>query len=197
MSDVIKFEFDMEEVFEGIKEGCIRELAHANFEGAARKAIAEIKEEFKAKLRPNFSDECKVSDEIRAEVKREVFERLIQNLSEQCENKFKAYADEQLAKNSGRLEQMRKEIKEEVSGELYRDLINEIRSEVSEKVADAAMKLCDAVNGESVKIDGTDTSINKAEYEELLARDRKLRLLEEAGVDNWTGYEDALEDYEV
>lgn len=36
-------------------------------------------------------------------------------------------------------------------------------------------------------------SIPKAEYEALLAAERELAALEQAGVDNWIGYEYAME----
>jgi hypothetical protein len=36
-------------------------------------------------------------------------------------------------------------------------------------------------------------SIPKAEYEALLADQKELRALEQVGVDNWIGYEDAME----
>ena len=36
--------------------------------------------------------------------------------------------------------------------------------------------------------------IREADYEELERRSKKLRFLEEAGVDNWEGYDNAMED---
>lgn len=36
-------------------------------------------------------------------------------------------------------------------------------------------------------------TISKDEYEALLERDKKLRALEGAGVDNWEGYDYAME----
>ena len=37
-------------------------------------------------------------------------------------------------------------------------------------------------------------TIREADYEELERRSKKLRFLEEAGVDNWEGYDNAMED---
>ena len=38
-------------------------------------------------------------------------------------------------------------------------------------------------------------TIPKEEYDQLLGREWKLTCLEAAGVDNWCGYDDALEMY--
>ena len=38
-------------------------------------------------------------------------------------------------------------------------------------------------------------TITKAEYDELLDNQRMLQALEGAGVDNWQGYDDAMESY--
>jgi hypothetical protein len=37
-------------------------------------------------------------------------------------------------------------------------------------------------------------TIREADYEEFERRSKKLRFLEEAGVDNWEGYDNAMED---
>jgi hypothetical protein len=36
-------------------------------------------------------------------------------------------------------------------------------------------------------------SISRSKYEELIRRSNKLEALEQAGVDNWDGYEDAMD----
>lgn len=38
-------------------------------------------------------------------------------------------------------------------------------------------------------------TITKAEYNNLLDRDRKLTALENGGVDNWAWYSESLQDY--
>ena len=38
-------------------------------------------------------------------------------------------------------------------------------------------------------------TISKAEYEQLLDSDLMLRCLENAGVDNWDGYDFAMDEY--
>ena len=37
-------------------------------------------------------------------------------------------------------------------------------------------------------------TISKSEYDELLERDKKLTALENGGVDNWNGYDWAMEE---
>ena len=45
-----------------------------------------------------------------------------------------------------------------------------------------------------MKIMGEETvTISKKEYEELLERSLELDALDQAGVDNWSGYEHAME----
>lgn len=38
-------------------------------------------------------------------------------------------------------------------------------------------------------------TIKKEEYDRLLDRELKLEALEQGGIDNWVGYEDAMEAY--
>ena len=47
MGTPLKFEFDFDEVFEGIKQGVIRELSETNFDEAKKSAINQIKSEVK------------------------------------------------------------------------------------------------------------------------------------------------------
>ena len=57
MGTPLKFEFDFDEVFEGIKQGVIRELSETNFDEAKESAINQIKSEVKEKLALTYNDE--------------------------------------------------------------------------------------------------------------------------------------------
>ena len=88
-----------------------------------------------------------------------------------------------------------KEIKDELSERLYDDLYSSIRNEVIGQVRDTTAQLCNLIGGNSVKVKGSNKTISKEEYEDLLDRDRKLSALEAGGVDNWEWYSDSLAQY--
>ena len=85
MSTPLKFEFDFDEVFEGIKQGVIRELEEMNFDAAKDNAINQIKSEIKSKIELTYSDERELKDEIKNE-NIEALERGIHNLMKHVEN---------------------------------------------------------------------------------------------------------------
>lgn len=76
MSTPLKFEFDFEEVFEGIKQGVIRELEEMNFDAAKDNAINQIKSEIKSKIELTYSDERELKDEIKMKSRKEFMIRL-------------------------------------------------------------------------------------------------------------------------
>ena len=55
---------------------------------------------------------------------------------------------------------------------------------------------CDQCNSDNeIKIEDSNETISKCEYEDLLDRDRMLSALEAGGVDNWSFYEDSLAEF--
>ena len=57
-------------------------------------------------------------------------------------------------------------------------------------------KQCNQCNPDKeIKIENSNETITKSEYENLLDRDRMLSALEAGGVDNWSFYEDSLAEY--
>ena len=80
MGTPLKFEFDFDEVFEGIKQGVIRELSETNFDEAKESAINSIKSEVKTKIALTYRDENELKDEIKKEIKEKVFEKLIKDV---------------------------------------------------------------------------------------------------------------------
>lgn len=195
MGTPIKFEFDFDEVFEGIKQGVIRELSETNFDEAKESAINQIKSEVKAKIGLTYSDEYALKDEIKNELKEKVFERLIKEVNDKYLDQFEDYIETQLTKNPDRLEQSKREIKEELTKNLYDDLYSSIKGEVIGQVREATTRLCNLIGGNSIKIEGSNRTISKREYEELVDRNRKLSALEAGGVDNWEWYGESLSQY--
>ncbi len=195
MSTPLKFEFDFDEVFEGIKQGVIRELEEMNFDAAKDNAINQIKSEIKSKIELTYSDERELKDEIKNEIKERVYDSLIKEIGDKYADKFNDYIEKQLSKNPDRLSLLENIIKKEVSENLYGDLYGSIREEVIGQVKDATAQLCNLIGNNSFNIKGSNKTISKEEYEDLLDRDKKLSALEAGGVDNWEGYGESLSQY--
>ncbi len=195
MGTPLKFEFDFDEVFEGIKQGVIRELSETNFDEAKESAINQIKNEVKSKLRLTYSDEYELKNEIKQEIKEKVFEKLIEDVDDKYLEQFESYLNEQLCKNPERLKELKEDIVEKTCDDLYTNLYDSIKSDVTKQVKEAVSQLCNVISGNGIKLEGTNKSISKKEYEELLDRDRKLTALEHGGVDNWEWYGESLAQY--
>ncbi len=195
MSTPLKFEFDFDEVFEGIKQGVIRELEEMNFDAAKDNVINQIKSEIKSKIELTYSDERELKDEIKNEIKERVYDSIIKEVGDKYVDKFNDYVENQLSKNPERLSSLQNIIKREVSENLYEDLYGSIRNEVIGQVKDATTQLCNLIGNNSVKVKDSNKTISKEEYEDLLDRDRKLSALEAGGVDNWKWYGESLAQY--
>ena len=191
-STKMKFEFDFDEVFEGIKQGVIRELAETNFEEAKAEAVNSIKNDIKKKISVTYSDECALMREIKEEIKEKVFASLIKEVSGCYLNQFDTYVEAQLSKNPDRLKTLEEEIKESVSNELYKDLFSTVRNDASQKAKEIVMNMMNVANNNTVNISGSNDTITEDEINELRHRDAILSALEAGGVDNWQWYEEAL-----
>lgn len=195
MGTPLKFEFDFDEVFEGIKQGVIRELSEINFDEAKEVTINLIKSEVKTKIDLTYKDENEIKDEIKKKIKEKVFENLIKDVNDKYLYQYEDHIKSQLSKNPDRLENLNKRIENESSEKLYDDLYNSIRGEVIGQVLETTTKLCNLIGGNGVVIKESGNIISKEEYEELLERDRKLSALESGGVDNWEWYGECLSRY--
>lgn len=195
MGTLLKFEFDFDEVFEGVKQGVIRELSEMNFDEAKESAINQIKSEVKGKLALTYNDEYTLKDEIKKEIKEKVFDKLIKDIDDKYLEQFESYIETQLTKNPDRLEQLKREIKVGLAENLYDDLYHSIREEVVGQVKETTAQLCNLIGGNGIKVEGSNRTISKKKYEELLDRNRKLSALEAGGVDNWEWYGESLSQY--
>lgn len=188
MGNKFKFEFDFDEVFEGIKQGVIRELSEIEFSAARDVAIRQVKDEVKKEVTLCYSDMSQLKDEIKKEVKDKVYNQLIAEAREKYVDQFDGYVQEQLSKNPDRLKDLRNEIISTTSDSLYRDLYRKIRDDMQNQMNN----VLNAISGCGVRIQGSNHTISQEEYEELLERDRQLTVLENWGVDNWDGYDIAM-----
>lgn len=195
MSTPLKFEFDFDEVFEGIKQGIIRELAETNFDAAKNTAVNQIKSEIKEKIMITYKDESELKNEIEREILNKVYSSLMDKVNDKYLEQFDDYMQYQLKLNPHRLEKISNEIKNDVRNKLYDDLYSSIRNEVTDKIKDMVGQMCDLIGGNSVKVQDSDKIISKEEYEDLLDRDRMLSALEAGGVDNWEWYDESLRQY--
>ena len=188
MGNKLKFEFDFDEVFEGIKQGVIRELSEMEFSAARDTAIRQVKDEVKKEVTICYSDMSQLKDEIKKEVKDKVYNQLIEETRDKYTSQFDSYIQEQLSKNPDRLKGLCNEIISKTSDDLYRDLYSKIRSDMQSQMNN----VLNAISGCGVRIQGSNHTISQEEYEELLERDRQLTVLENWGVDNWDGYDIAM-----
>lgn len=188
MDNKLKFEFDFDEVFEGIKQGVIRELSEMEFSAARDMAIRQVKDEVKREVTICYSDMSQLKDEIKKEVKDKVYNQLIEEARDKYVSQFDGYIQEQLSKNPDRLKDLRNEIISTTSDSLYRDLYRSIRSDMQDQMNN----VLNAISGCGIRIQGSNHTISQEEYEELLERDRQLTVLENWGVDNWEGYDIAM-----
>jgi ABC-type antimicrobial peptide transport system permease subunit len=195
MGNSLKFEFDFDEVFEGIKLGVIKQLEEAEFDNIVANATSQAKEDLKKKIALTYRDEYELKDEIKKEIKDKVFKSLISEVNEKYLNQFESYIDSQLEKNPERLSQITVNIEKKLSNKLYDDLYSNIQCKLNAELKDVVSKLVNSIGGKNLKIKGTDNIITKEEYESLVKRDRMLSALEAGGVDNWSWYGESLREY--
>lgn len=195
MPTKLKFEFDCDEVLEGIKQGIIREFADMDFDIFKDEILQNIKNDVEKKLGLQYSDVSELKRQIKEEIKAEVFKKIMKDVHENYRSKFEKYIDDEMAENETRVLEMLDEIKADLSEKLYDELYSEIRWEVREKVSDTVTKLADLASGNTIKIQGSEETILAEKYKELLKRDKMLRALEAGGVDNWEWYDASLSQY--
>ena len=193
MGNSLKFEFDFDEVFEGIKQGVIRELTEMEFDAARSEVIRQTKNEVKKDIELTWSDKSQLKDEIKAEIKERVFDELIKDTRERYSSQFNDYIAKELTKNDSRLKELRRDIIASVSGQLYDDLYRSIRRDIKAQMD----QILTMMSGNGFRIQGSNRVISKEEYDELLDRDRKLTALENGGVDNWEWYDESLAQFYV
>ena len=196
MGNNLKFEFDFDEVFEGIKQGVIRELSETNFDAARDNVIDQLKSEIKNKIYLTYKDESDLKNEIKNEMKEKVFEKFL----EEVKKEYKIlYTDRFNGLVSKELDSTEKEVKREIKSKtiekLYNDLYSSIQYEMNNNMKNVIAQLINNLGGNNLKIDGTNNIITKEEYDELIHRNEILEALEQGGVDNWEWYGESLSNY--
>lgn len=192
MSNNLKFEFNFDEVFEGIKQGVIRELSETNFNSAKDNVINQLKSEIKNEIYFTYRDENELKDEIKKEIKDKVFDKLL----DETRKEYKKYYEDLFNKNiSLEFKKTEEEVKTKTINKLYDDLYSNIQYEMNKKIKSVVARLVNNLGGNNIKIKGTDNIISKEEYDELLHRNEVLEALEQGGVDNWDWYGDSLKNY--
>lgn len=195
MSKTMTFNFDWDEVFEGVRQGVIRELAETEFDGDRNRAVSEIKSEILSKIRLTYKDENDLKEEVKSEVKEKVYGNLLKEVSEKYLNQFNEYIETQLSKNPYRLSELESKIKKETSEKLYDSLYYKIQNNIESKMQTAISKLVNSIGGNNVRVDGSDKLITKEDYDELVHKSKVLDALEAGGVDNWEWYSESLKQY--
>ena len=192
MGNNLKFEFSFDEVFEGIKQGVIRELSETNFDIAKDQVVEQLKSEIKNKIYIAYKDENELKDEIKNEIKDKVFYKLLDEARKEYEKHYEDLFNKKILLE---VEKTEKEIKTKTINRLYDDLYSGIQYEVSEKIQSVVARLANNLIGNNVKINDTEDTITKAEYDSLIHNSEVLEALEQGGVDNWEWYGESISQY--
>jgi len=195
MSNNLKFEFDFDEVIEGIKQGVIRELSEVSFDEAKNSVINQLKSEIKNEVKLTYKDESELKDEIKKEIKDKVYNTLIDEVSGKYLIQFDSYVETQLTKNPDKLDKLQSDIRNKVSNDLYNDLYSSLQDEMNTKIKSITTQLINNIGGNNLKVAGTEQMITKEEYDNLVHRNEILEALEQGGVDNWNWYGESLKQY--
>ena len=196
MSTALKFEFDFEEVFEGIKLGVIKEMSEATFDDITTSAINQVKNEMKNKISLTYKDEYEIRDEIKKEIKEKVYQKLIAEIKDEYKKKYEDSFGKDVTNALNLAEEdIIDEIKFETIDKLYSNLYSDIQNQVKSKINNSISELINAITGNSIKVKNTKNTITKEEYDELIHRDEILTALENGGVDNWEWYGESLSNY--
>ena len=196
MSAALKFEFDFDEVFEGIKLGVIKEMSEMTFDDITTSAINQIKNEMKNKISLTYKDEYEIRDEIKKEIKEKVYQKLIAEIKDEYKKKYEDSFGKDVTNALNLAEEdIIDEIKFETIDKLYSNLYSDIQNQVKSKINNSISELINAITGNSIKVKNTKNTITKEEYDELIHRDEILTALENGGVDNWEWYGESLSNY--
>lgn len=189
------FEFDWDEVFEGIKQGVIRELSEANFDTIVNLAINDVKNELRNKIRLTYSDESQIREEIKKEIKDKVWLTLIQETKNQYSDMLLNKYRERFIDDDKELNDIKRQVIWELKEELYHNIYSEIKTSVVYDTKERLYKSIDEFLGRLISVENSNQTISQEEYEELCDASGKFYALERWGVDNWSGYDDAMNEF--
>ena len=197
----LKFEFDFDEMIEGIKLGVMKELTDITYDNIEKSVIAEVRATLIKRFDLDWSDRIKIKDEIKEEAKDKIFKSVKNDIASDIKSKQKGEFDgiiRQLSKdNESYIKEMENKIVEKAVDELYSNLIVKTQKELNQKLEQFTYKLMNNLGGNNIVIsdDEEKTAITKEEYDELIKRDEMLSALEQGGVDNWEWYGESLSQY--
>lgn len=199
MGNTVSFSFDFDDVFEGIKQGVIRQLAEEEYTSAYNTAIDKIKSEIVKNFNNTYSDIWKLKDEIKEEAKNKLFNEIKNDVIDLTKESYlkieeTLLKDEYIKKDI--VNKVYKDFYKELYDGLYHNLYKDIYSKLEKQVLDNAMNdLVVKLSKDNKNIKSDEVVITKEEYEQLKDRDRKLNALECGGVDNWQWYGECLKQY--
>lgn len=191
----MNFEFDWDEVFEGIKQGVIRELSEANFDTIVNLAIDDVKNEFRNKIRLTYSDESQIREEIKKEIKDKAWLTLIQETKNQYSDMLLNKYRERFIDDDKEINNIKQQVIWKLKEELYHNIYSEIKTSVVYDTKERLYKSIDEFLGRLISVENSNQTISQEEYEELCDASGKFYALERWGVDNWSGYDDAMNEF--
>lgn len=198
MSNNLKFEFNFDEVIEGIKCGVIKELTDIAYENIEREATKQAKDELLRRTELNWSDKSNLKDEVKNEIKDKVFKLLIDEIRTGQKEKFDKIINETFKNDEEFINKLKNEIVNKTVERVYDSLIYDAQKKINKKLDQFTSKLINNLGGNNITIsEGKDKEqyITKEEYDELIHRNEILEALEQGGVDNWEWYGESISQY--
>ncbi len=197
-SKVLKFEFDFDEVFEGIERGVVDRISDYEFESMLLGCKNELHAEFKAKFEKDLNFSYADVNELREKVKSDIVENLSSKIHAEVHDATRKRIEEILLDFNTKYipdEMVRKivnEAKLELSDRLYRDISSMAQKCFEKESKKIVSQMTSSLNLRTKA--NVEPFVTQEELSRLRARDEKLSALETHGVDNWEGYDISMED---
>lgn len=197
MSNNLKFEFDFDEVIEGIKLGVMKELTDVTYDNIEKGIIEQSKRELVNHFKLEWNEQFDIKKEIKNEVKDKVFNSIIDDIKAEQKKQINEIKDKTLICSENSIKDLEDEIIEEAVNRLYGNLVEKTQKQINKKLEQFTSKFINNFGGNNIVVLNGDNQeyITKEEYDELIHRNEILEALEQGGVDNWEWYGESINQY--
>lgn len=198
----MNFEFDWEEVFNGIKLGVQKEITDELVDRIYENGIRQLKENIFG-----YRQERDIVEDIKKTIVDKISDKLYNEVFNDKYEQIKAKVDESvnlsIAKIQNNINNTTANAENKIINacvdKLYYGYEDRVKKQVQIHGVQLFEKLLNGSNNtKTLSNISSDkyTTIDKSEYDMLKSRDKELTALENGGVDNWQWYEEALKDLE-
>lgn len=198
MSTTMKFEFDWEEVFNGIKLGVQKEITNELVSDIYNDGIRQVKENIFG-----YRQERDIVEDIKKTIVEKTADRLYNEIFKDKYEQIKTKVDESISmaivKIQDNINNTTAKAENKIINACIDKLFDKYEDRVKKQVQTHGVLLFEKLlnGGNDIKTLSNISSdkyatIDKSEYAMLKSRDRRLTALENGGVDNWEWYGEAL-----